>query len=308
MNLLVTGGAGFIGTHLCRALVKAGHRVSVLDLAKPTTVVEGVKYVQGDIRNSRDMANAIEGVDAVFHFAAVVSVQLCQEQPVEGYKTNVLGTCEVLEAIRNEMNRTGKKIRIIFSGSSVVYGDVGAEGTSIQESTTAPKPLSFYGAQKLASEHAIRLYFETYGIPGVIFRFFNVYGPGQDPRSPYSGVISIFASRVAQGQALRLNGAGKQTRDFFSVYDVCRAGVLALEAPLESCDAVPINLGSSQSITVRQLAETMLEVSGKRVDLIDAPWREGDIMHSRANIERAARVLKWKPSVDLRTGLAEILR
>lgn len=308
MNLLVTGGAGFIGTHLCHALIKAGHRVTVLDLAKPTNVVEGVTYVQGDIRNARDMAGAVQGVDAVFHFAAVVSVQLCQEQPVEGYKTNVMGTCEVLEAIRNEMSRTGKKIRIVFSGSSVVYGDVGAEGTPIQESTTAPKPLSFYGAQKLASEHAIRLYFETYGVPGVIFRFFNVYGPGQDPRSPYSGVISIFSSRVAQGQSLRLNGGGKQTRDFFSVYDVCRAGLLALEAPVDSCDAVPINLGSSQSISVRQLAETMLEVSGRRVELVDGPWREGDIMHSRASIERAERVLGWKPSVDLKTGLAEILR
>lgn len=307
-RVLVTGGAGFIGTHLCRALVKKGYRVSVLDVQAPATAVEGVEYVRGDVRDAKVLEKCIQGVQAVYHYAAMVSVPLCQEKPIESYEVNLLATNQVLEAIRKESARQGFPVRLVFAGSSVVYGNLGREGVALKEDGPKDDPRSFYGAQKLGCEHMIRLYCDTYGTPAVVFRFFNVYGPGQDPKSPYSGVISIFSSAVLEGRPLQLNGGGTLTRDFVSVHDLVRACAQALELPGSECQGKAINLGSGQMLTVRGLAEEMQKVSGRKVEMRDAPFRSGDVLHSLADIHRARELLGWKPEVSLGEGLEELLQ
>ena len=306
-KILVTGGAGFIGTHLCRRLVSSGHDVQVLDIADPKSAVEKVTYARGDVRNVADLKRAIEGVDAIYHFAAMVSVPLCQERPIESMETNLMATTNVLESIRQESARRHKSVRLIFAGSSVVYGDLGQQGKPTREDGQLAWPISFYGAQKLSSEHAIRLYHQTYGIPAVVFRFFNVFGPGQDPKSPYSGVISIFSAAAKEARALRLNGGGTLTRDFVSVHDVARANAMALSLPEDKCDGRAMNLGTGRSVTIRELANTMIEVSGTTATTDDAPFRNGDVMHSQADITRAKEVLGWTPEVSLSTGVTELL-
>ncbi|OFZ82566.1 MAG: hypothetical protein A2583_14525 [Bdellovibrionales bacterium RIFOXYD1_FULL_53_11] len=306
--MLVTGGSGFIGTHLCRALVQAGHEnVRVLDVLEPRQRVQGVEYHRGDIRDAGALSRVMRGVDTVFHLAALVSVPLCQEKPSESYSTNVAGTIGVLEAAHAEGTRCGTPLRVVFSGSSVVYGTLGRAGEPVQEACMPDVPRSFYGAQKLAAEHAIRLFHESKGLPAVVFRFFNVYGHGQDPLSPYSGVISIFSEALRCGQALKLNGGGGQTRDFVSVRDVCAALVRSASLAFDACDAKAVNIGSGRGITIRDLAIRMSEVRGLRPRLEDAPAREGDVPHSLASIERARSLLDWQPGVELAEGLKDLL-
>lgn len=309
MRALITGGAGFIGTHLCRQLIRGGHSVRVLDLKKPAEAVHGVEYRQGDVRRGEDVRSAVEGVEAVFHFAAMVSVPLCQEKPIESYETNLLGTARVLEAIRDQARRSSPgspsalPARIVFAGSSAVYGNLGKPGVPLLESSTLPSPLSFYGAQKLGSEHMIRVFFEKEKIPSTVFRFFNVYGQGQDPSSPYSGVISIFHRRALEGKSLMLQGGGKQTRDFVAVGDVVRACASVLEIPARECRPEPMNIGTGKPTTIRELAETICRAVGKSVPLEDAPAREGDVPHSLASIEEARKRLRWAPELGLEQGL-----
>lgn len=308
MKILVTGGAGFIGTHLCRMLIKHGHDVIALDLVDPENAVTKVRYIRGDARKVSDLSNVISKIDAVYHFAATVSVQLCQENPSESYQHNLMATCEVLEAIRHENAKRYRPIRLIFSGSSVVYGSLGQKGRSLTEGNLASEPLSFYGAQKLASEHAIRLYSQNFKIPCVVFRFFNVYGIGQDPTSPYSGVISIFSNALKNKLPIRLNGGGLQTRDFVSVHDIARANVLALNLPEHRCDGSAINLGTGQEITIKDLALEMAKASGLQTEITSAPPRSGDVMHSLADISLAKKVLGWNPQYTLFQGLQELFQ
>lgn len=307
MKILVTGGAGFIGTYLCRTLVKQGHEVHVLDLKAPSHAVTGVFYEQADVRNSDTLAKVIRGIEAVYHLAAIVSVPLCQEAPLESHRTNLLSTLQVLEAIRTESVKQKKPIRMIFSGSSVVYANSIELGEYAQEDSVVTWPLSFYGAQKLGSEHAIRLYCEHYQIPSIVFRFFNVYGPGQDPKSPYSGVISIFLSAIQQGKPLFLHGGGNQTRDFVSVHDVAHACALALTTPGELCTGQAINLGTGKSISIRQLAEVMTKVANKKVHFEITEARAGDVKYSQANVLRAKERLNWMPKITLEEGIRELL-
>lgn len=297
MKILVTGGAGFIGTHLCRALVRAGHSVRVLDIKSPKNRVPKVKYVRGDVRIEKDVKRALLGVGAVYHLAAIASIPLCEQEPLESTQTNLASTALILENLK-------PSTRFIFSSTSAVYGNSGKKNKSHKEDARLPKFESFYAAQKYGSEMLIRRFHESHGIPAVVFRFFNVYGPGQDPKSSYTGVITAFSEAIRRGQPLRLNGGGLQTRDFVSVHDVVRGLVLALRCPEKMCNGDPMNLGTGRAITIRELAETMIRVRGASVAMNKAPWRAGDVMHSCANIGRAGRVLKWKPEVSLAQGLS----
>lgn len=306
-TILITGGAGFIGTNLCRLLVSEGYSVRSLDLKDPRTAVAGVEYLRGDIRVEEDLRKAIRGASAVFHFAAIVNVGECQEKPLESYATNFMGTVKVLEAIREEGARAGTIPRVIFAGSSAVYGLSGREGVPIRETDVAANPLSFYANQKQASEDVIRLYREHRGVPAVIFRFFNVYGVGQDPASPYSGVITIFSRLAREGSDLQLHGGGVQTRDFVSVLDVARACSAALKLDHSLCDGKAINLGTGAFVTIAQLGETILRVSKSRGRLVPTPPRPGDVPHSMADVSRAKEVLNWSAQVRLENGLAELL-
>ncbi len=308
LSVLITGGAGFIGTHLARRLAASGVQVRSLDLAEPRHPAQGVEYIRGDVRDAQALASAVRDTDAVFHLAAIASVPLCQKEPLESYRTNLLSTPMLLEAMDAERKRTGRATRIVFSSTSAVYGDTARAGVPTLEEPLQAEPISYYAIQKLNSEQAIRLYRATRGIPAVVFRFFNVFGPGQDPSSQYSGVISIFSRAIEEGRPLRLNGGGTPTRDFVSVHDIVRGLELALRAPAERCDGRPMNLASGHSIPIRGLAGKVMEAAGRKVPLEDAPWRDGDIRDSSASIVRAREVLGWSPEISLEEGLAELLR
>ena len=306
-KVLVTGGSGFIGTHVCRRLVQDGHKVRALDLVYPRSPVETVQYLKGDVRDRDLLGDLIRDTDAVYHFAAMVSVPLCQKQPMESYLTNLIGTCNVLDAIHREQIKNNHPIRLIFAASSAAYGHVGQCEKPISESEVSKEPLSFYAAQKLGSEQLIRIFHKVHGLAAVVFRFFNVYGPGQDQSSPYSGVISLFCSSISSGAPLTLYGDGLQTRDFISVHDVAQANLNALYLPIEKCTAEAMNLGTSQSTSIRKLAQTLTHLLGKKVPILSSPAREGDVRFSMANIEKARRELQWEPQITLESGLSELL-
>jgi len=309
-RILITGGAGFIGTHLAKAYSENGYQVTVIDLQGPSELIPNVKYFRGDVRKESDLAGLISTHDAVFHWAAIVSVPDCQKDPVGSYETNTISTLKVLDLIRTEnaQRPSDRKIKILFSSSSAVYGESGNSGEPISESNPLPEPISFYGAQKLASEQLIRLYSKAYGIPAVVFRFFNVFGPGQKANSPYSGVISLFTKNVRSDQELRLNGAGAPTRDFISVHDLVRACVAGQKSRNpDVCSGAPINLGSGEAIAIKNLAKMLFEISDKLEKTVDAPARDGDILHSRADISRARTLLDWQPHLQLKDALQELL-
>lgn len=304
---LVTGGAGFIGSHLCRKLVALGHPVTSLDIADPKQPVPGVHYRKGDVRTPGEFADLVRACDVVYHFAALVSVAECESDPVTSYATNLTATLGLLRQLEALQRDTGKKRLLVFAGSSAVYGTLGETGAPISEDLTLAPPLSFYGAQKLASEQAIRLYAQRFSIPSVVFRFFNVYGPGQDPSSPYSGVVSIFVREAKRNGTISLHGGGSQTRDFVSVHDVADACVRALEVDSRACDGAPINLGTGESVTIRRLAEIVRDLSGSHPELRDDSPRVGDVLHSRARVERAKAKLGWTATTSLEAGLRELL-
>ncbi len=306
LKVLVTGGAGFIGTHLCRALSAQGHPVSVLDLRDPDEVVENVSYIRGNVCDAQVLRSCGSDIDCIFHLAAMVSVPMCQENPAESYEVNLLGTVRVIEQALANQRRTGKPTRVVFSSSSAVYGNQAGSGDRIKESEP-PCPRSFYALQKLASENAIRLACEVESLRAVVFRFFNVFGPGQKADSPYSGVISLFIRAIQEGRALRLNGGGAQTRDFVSVKDIVNALTAAMVAPESVCDGRPVNLGTGKSVSIRDLAERLKALGSQATELVDAPHRAGDVMHSCADIARAWEVLKWKPVTSLDHGLSELM-
>jgi len=305
-NILITGGAGFIGTHLCRKLIQKGHSVKVLDLKTPTQPIPQVTYIQGDIRDSETVLQCLQNIDVVFHFAAIVSVPVCQNNPVESHQTNLMGTMILLDAIHKTQTLHGKPIRIVFASSAAVYGHDGQNGIPLSESLPTAQPISFYAAQKLGSEHLFRLYAEKARIPSLIFRFFNVFGPGQDPSSPYSGVISIFTSHVKAKKPLTLFGDGSQTRDFISVHDIVSACALSLSLPENQFNAQILNLGSGETTTITQLADFVMSISNQTVPMNHVDPREGDVKHSLANIQKATTILNWAPTTSLRQGLAEV--
>jgi UDP-glucose 4-epimerase len=307
-SILVTGGAGFIGTHLCRALVQAGHKVRVLDLVTAKTPVNGVEYHLGDVRASKALNPCLIGADVVYHFAATVSVPLCQDNPTESYSNNFEATLNVLEALKIASNSSRQApARIVFASSAALYGSQGDDRRALKEHDISAVPGSFYAAQKLNSEQAISLYSEYFKIPAITFRFFNVFGPGQDPTSPYSGVISLFSRLAKEGQTLKLNNGGINTRDFISVYDIAAAGLAVLDLNEMLWDAKPINLGTGKVVSVREVAQTILDISGSKSDLSDAPPRVGDVVHSCADITRAQKLFNFQPKITLAEGLKELL-
>ncbi|MBI2711249.1 MAG: NAD-dependent epimerase/dehydratase family protein [Bdellovibrio sp.] len=306
-TVLITGGAGFIGTHLSRVLIENGYSVLVLDLVTPQSPVPGVRYVQGDVSLREDLEACLESEDlkAVYHFAAVSSVPACEEDPVRSFRTNLVGTALLLDCLR-EKRKSGKSIRAVFSGSSAVYGKLGENGQALKEGLNLPFPVSNYAIQKLAAERLFGTFSKFEGIPSVVFRFFNVYGKGQDPKSPYTGVITTFLSRLSLNQAIHLHGGGIQTRDFVAVEDVVEGCYKALHLPDSECDGQPINLASGERITVQELAETLIRITGRSVPLYKDEPRKGDVLHSLGNIERAGSVLGWRPKVKLEQGLKSL--
>ena len=297
---LVTGGAGFIGSHLVEVLVSGNCSVSVVDnlssghLSNLEPLKERITFYQGDIREREVLEKASSGCEVVFHLAAMVSVPQTVDLPVESAQINEIGTLNVLEAARSQNAR-----RVVFSSSCAVYGD---DPVLPKTEDMNPKPTSPYAVQKLAAEHYARIYEDIYGLETVSLRYFNVFGPRQDPSSPYSGVISIFMTRAALNQAPVIYGDGHQTRDFVYVRDVVNANLLA--AALDHPRGRVLNIGTGNQVSINHLWE-MIAALGGRAQLRPQyeSARAGDIEHSYAGTDAASDRLKFNPEFSLQQGL-----
>ncbi len=304
MTYLVTGGCGFIGSHLVDALLAAGQRVVVLDdLSTGLTgnLGPGAQLIEGSVTDPETVARAMAGVEGVFHLAAIASVVLANEAWLATHEVNQAGTVTVFEAAA----RAGR-IPVVYASSAAVYG---AQTALPLAEDVPPVPLTAYGADKLGSELHGRVAAQIHGVPTVGLRFFNVYGPRQLPGSPYSGVISIFADRVRRGLELTLHGDGSQTRDFVYVGDVVQALRLAMDhchgLDIPAADVANVCTGRPTSITA--LAEQLMVVAGRRVAVTQAPPRPGDIPASVGDPSRAKALFGFRSMTPLADGLAVLL-
>lgn len=304
LPILVTGGAGFIGSNLVDALIARGYAVRVLDnlsTGKRSNLpsVDSVELIVGDVADANTVRRAVQGCRAVVHLAAVASVQASVDDPVGTHQSNLVGTLNLCEAMREAGIR-----RVLFASSAAVYGNNG-EGEPIKEET--PKaPLTPYAADKLASEYYLDFYRRQHGLEPAIFRFFNIYGPRQDPSSPYSGVISIFTERARNGLPIAVFGDGEQTRDFVYVGDLVEVLVQALESSEVQEGAV--NVGLNQATSLKQLLDAVGDVLGGLPEVSYQAARQGDIRHSRANNARLVQRYRLpEPPTGMRDGLAKLL-
>lgn len=299
--ILITGGAGFIGSHLADALLARGFAVRVLDdlsTGKRENLDARVELVVGNVADEEQLRRAVSGCQAVAHLAAVASVQASVDDPVATHRSNFIGTLNLCEAMRLEGIQ-----RVLFASSAAVYGQNG-EGAAIDENT-AKAPLTPYASDKLASEYYLDFYRRQHGLEPAIFRFFNVYGPRQDPSSPYSGVISIFAQRAEQGLPITVFGDGEQTRDFIYVGDLVKLLVQALLA--DDVAESAINVGLDQSTSLNQLLAEIGKLTGGLPPVTYAAPRAGDIRHSRANNRRLRERFQLDEPTPLAEGLAQLI-
>jgi len=296
---LVTGGAGFIGSHLTDALLAAGNRVRVLDnlsTGKRENLKPEAELIVGDVADPAIAAQAMAGADGCFHLAAVASVELGNRDWLGTHRTNLTGAITVFDAARRA-NPAGP-IPVVYASSAAVYGD--STELPLKESTSL-KPLSAYGADKLGCELHARVATLVHGVPTTGFRFFNVFGPRQDPASPYSGGISIFFNRISQGQGITMFGDGGQTRDFIYVADVVRALLAGMVRG--ASQAAVFNVCTGRTTSLLELAATIGEVFGREPQIrFDAP-RVGDIRESLGNPDFARDVLGFAAGVTLGEGL-----
>jgi len=301
-TIAVTGGMGFIGSWIAEALC-GKNMVRVLDNfssgnpANLAKVKKAVRIVRCDIRDAGKVSAGLKGTDMVFHQAANIMIPVSVKDPVFDANVNILGTMNVLEACRkNDVKR------LVFASSSAVYGEV--EYLPINEDNI-PNPKSPYACSKMAAEFYTRLYWQLYGLETVCLRYFNVYGPRQNPDSPYSGVISIFSKRLAENKPIIVYGDGNQTRDFVNVKDVVAANLLAAES--DEAIGRAINIGSGKSVSINKLAETMQKAAGRKATVGHEEARPGDIRHSVADIGLAKKTLGFKPQIALEDGLKELV-
>jgi len=300
---LVTGGAGFIGSHLVDALVSSGCKVTVLDdlstgrLSNLEHLKDNITFYKGDICNRETLDTAVKGCDVIFHQAAMVSVPQTVENPVDSAMTNEVGTLFVLESARKNNVK-----RVVLASSCAVYGD---DSQLPKVENMLPKPLSPYAVQKLTGEYYARLYSDLYGVETVCLRYFNVYGPRQDPTSPYSGVISIFMSKAVSKEAPVIFGSGNQYRDFVFVDDVVNANLLAAIA--EGASREVFNIGTGKYVTIDRLWKMTCDLCGLNIKPGYKPPRDGDIVESVANIDHAKTVLGFNPKYSFEKGLGVTL-
>ena len=299
----MTGGAGFIGSHIVDRLLHDGHEVLVLDdfsTGHRSNLAdhERLTIVEGDISNLVTVKECMLGVDWVFHKAAVASVPKTVNDPVGSSAVNYQGTLHLLEAARNNNVK-----RFVFASSAALYGD---EPTLPKVETMCPVTLSPYAVDKLASEFACGMYTKLYGLETVCLRYFNVYGPRQDPSSPYSGVISIFTNKLKNKETPTIFGDGEQTRDFVYVKDVVEANMKAVTT--QGCEGQFFNIATANKITLNDLLKILSDIYNVEFNVNYSAVREGDIKESYAVIDKAISILKWKPSVELNEGLQSLVK
>ena len=296
---LVTGGAGFIGSHLVETLLEDHHDVVVLDdlsTGRRSNILESVRLIEGDVADPDCVRRAFAGVSGCFHLAAIASVQRSNEDWLGTHRTNLTGTITVLDAARTARN--GRPIPVVYASSAAVYGD--AIDLLLSE-TVPPRPLTAYGADKLGSELHARVAATVHGVPTTGLRFFNVYGPRQDPKSPYSGVISIFADRARDGRPIAIHGDGGQTRDFVFVADVVDHLIAAMFT--SAGDARVFNVCTGRATSIIELARTIMATSGHTFEIRHGPSRAGDIRASVGDPSRAFAGLGLRATPLLRDGL-----
>lgn len=298
-HYLVSGGAGFIGSHLVRRLVADGMRVRVVDnLATGTRerlqdVEQHIEFLQGDLADPAVCEAALQGVNYVLHQAAVPSVQRSVRNPLETNRANVTSTLNLLESSRRHAVR-----RFVFAASSSAYGNT---PVLPKREDMPPNPLSPYALQKFVGERYCQLYFNLYGLETVSLRYFNVFGPSQDPHSEYSAVIPKFTSHLQQGKPIVVYGDGEQSRDFTYIDNVVEANLLALRAP-RAAGAV-INIGCGERITLNQLVKSLEEILQVRAKVDYQASRPGDVRDSLADIKLAQELLAYQPRVGVNEGL-----
>lgn len=307
MKVLVTGGAGFIGSHLVRLLLEGGKTVTVLDdlsTGKPENLPpenDSLRLHVGDIADQQTLNSVLPGHDAVVHLAAVASVQASVHDPLRTHRTNLEGSIRLFDSAA----RLGVR-RTLYASSAAVYGTNAA--LPLHEESEK-EPLSPYAADKLASEHYLAHYHRLRRLDATAFRFFNVFGPRQDPRSPYSGVISIFLDRARRGAAVTVHGDGTQSRDFVYVADVVRALAAALTPTLERPAEMPVfNVGRGSQVSLLQLLGLVRELPGVQPFGVEfGVARTGDIRKSVADVSKL-RATGWEPITSLDEGLRQTLQ
>lgn len=302
-NYLVTGGAGFIGSHLVHRFVEAGHQVRVLDnfltgkRENFAAVADQVDLIDGDLCRPEDCKRACDGIDVVFHQGARPSVPLSVESPEISHDVNVNGTFNILMAARD-----AKVKRLIYAASSSAYGE--AVEPSKHEGIV-PTPLSPYAVNKLVGEHYLRAFYECYGLETISLRYFNVFGPRQDPKSQYAAAIPAFVAAILRGEPPTVYGDGEQTRDFTYIDNVVHANRLAAEA--KETHGEVINAACGNAVTVNQVISLINKLLGKNVAANHVPDRAGDIKHSLADISLAKKVIGYEPIVSFDEGLRQAI-
>jgi UDP-glucose 4-epimerase len=298
-TVLVTGGCGFIGSHLVAALIARGDRVRVLD-----SLVSGkrenlggyaaeIELLIGDVKDQALVAQAVAGVDLVFHEAALASVPRSIEDPLATHAACTTGTIVLLNTAR----LAGVK-RVVYAASSSAYGN---QPTPLKSEQDLPSPLSPYAAAKLAAEHYCHAFYHSYGLETVCLRYFNVFGPRQDPSGPYAAVVPLFAQKLLAGEAPTIYGDGKQTRDFTYIDNVVQANLLAAEVPAAA--GRTFNVGSGQATSLLEMLAQLQSILGTNLPPKFAPARTGDVRDSLADISLARQILGYQPAVDLAEGL-----
>jgi UDP-glucose 4-epimerase len=302
-SYLVTGGAGFIGSHLAEELLRRGHRVRIADSfitghRRNLEHLRGIELVEGDLADAAVADRAVAGIDYVLHQAAIPSVPRSVKDPLTSNRANIDASLNLLVAARD----AGVK-RLVYAGSSSAYGNT---PTLPKREDMAPNPLSPYALQKLVAEQYCQMFTQLYGFETVTIRYFNVFGPRQDPGSPYSGVISLFSTALLEDRQPIIYGDGEQTRDFTYVANVVDGVLRACDAPGAAGEV--INVATGGRISLNELLTTMNRIMGKSLQAIYKEPRAGDVRDSQADITKARRLLGYEPSVGLEEGLTRTLQ
>jgi UDP-glucose 4-epimerase len=298
-SFLVTGGAGFIGSHIAEGLVKRGDKVRILDNLSTghrrnfESLGKDVEFIEGDLLDPEAVARAVKGVEVVFHEAALASVQRSVDRPLDTHAACVTGTLNVLNAAREAGVR-----RVVYAASSSAYGD---QPYSSKRECDLPAPLSPYAAAKLAAEYYCGAFWSTYKFETVALRYFNVFGPRQDPDSPYSAVIPLFITAMLAGRQPVIYGDGSQSRDFSFVANVVQANLLAADAP--NVAGQVFNVANGRNTDLLTLIARLNQFLGTKIEPQFAPPRVGDVKESLADITRARKWLAYEPQVDFEEGL-----
>ena len=305
MRYLITGGAGFIGSHLVEHFVAAGHRVTVLDdlssgrRANLAAVRRHIRFIRGSVTDLNTCRRAVEGVDCVLHHAAVTSVQQSVDDPLVTHEVNATGTLHVLLAAREKGVR-----RVVYAGSTSAYGNPATLPNSEDHVT---RPLSPYAASKLAGEQYCVAFHATYGLETVVLRYFNIFGPRQDPNSQYAAVVPRFITMALAGASPTIFGDGKQTRDFVYIANVVHANLLAARAPAADVAGQVFNIGCGKGVSVNQLWEHIRALAGVPVEARYTTGRAGEVRGSVAELAKARRQMGYDPIVDFEEGLRQTI-